>query len=101
MSHRFTIDYPEDYDFICTGSLRNFILQKKISAATIFSSCWKINLLYEINSFRYAGVNWYRQSFVRPENHHRPAKPGQLTEYLRNLVNPDAMETQSPAFKKI
>jgi len=59
MSHRFTIDYKEDYDFI------NRVFEELYEANTRFTCDDILNLLeekpkiYNINS-KYAGVNWYR-----------------------------------------
>jgi spore coat polysaccharide biosynthesis protein SpsF len=60
MSHRFTIDYKEDYDFI-----RRVYDELWTSGSSIFSMEDILHLLeekkgiYQINA-RYAGVNWYR-----------------------------------------
>lgn len=59
MSHRFTIDYPEDYQFI------NKVYEELYPQKTDFSCDDILNLLdkqpeiYQINA-KYAGVNWYR-----------------------------------------
>ena len=59
MSHRWTIDYPEDYTFI------NRVYEELYSAEQHFSLEDILNLLekkpeiMEINA-QYAGVNWYR-----------------------------------------
>jgi spore coat polysaccharide biosynthesis protein SpsF len=59
MSHRFTIDYPEDYEFI------NRVYQELYPAKPNFTCDDILNLLdtkpeiYQINA-KYAGVNWYR-----------------------------------------
>ena len=59
MSHRMTIDYPEDYEFIKT------VFEQLYFEKNIFTLCDVMMLLdrkpelLEINS-KYAGVNWYR-----------------------------------------
>ncbi|MBK8954843.1 MAG: glycosyltransferase family protein [Saprospiraceae bacterium] len=59
MTHRFTLDYPEDYQFI------NAIYNKLYPVQPHFTLCDILELLEnepqlkEINS-KYAGVNWYR-----------------------------------------
>ncbi len=59
MSHRFTIDYPEDYEFI------NRVFEELYAQKPDFSCEDILNLLdqqpdiYQINA-KYAGVNWYR-----------------------------------------
>jgi spore coat polysaccharide biosynthesis protein SpsF len=59
MLHRFTIDYPEDYQFI------NRVFEELYPADPQFSCDDILNLLsakpeiYQINA-KYAGVNWYR-----------------------------------------
>ncbi|OCX54727.1 acylneuraminate cytidylyltransferase [Mucilaginibacter sp. PPCGB 2223] len=59
MSHRFTIDYPEDYEFI------NRVYEELYPAKHDFSCDDILKLLdekpeiYQINA-GYAGVNWYR-----------------------------------------
>jgi spore coat polysaccharide biosynthesis protein SpsF len=59
MSHRFTIDYPADYDFI------NRVYEELYPGKVNFSCDDILNLLnekpeiYQINA-DYAGVNWYR-----------------------------------------
>jgi len=59
MSHRWTIDYPEDYQFIKT------VYEELYSTNNIFSMEDILNLIKqkpeiaEINS-AYAGINWYR-----------------------------------------
>lgn len=59
MSHRLTIDYPEDYEFI------KAVFEQLYFDKNIFTLCDVMMLLdnnpglLEINS-KYAGVNWYR-----------------------------------------
>ena len=59
MSHRMTIDYPEDYEFI------KAVFEQLYFEKNIFTLCDVMMLLdrkpelLEINS-KYAGVNWYR-----------------------------------------
>ena len=60
MTHRWTIDYPEDYQFIKT-----VYEQLSPDGLTLFTLNDILELLaarpdiHQINS-RYAGVNWYR-----------------------------------------
>lgn len=59
MSHRFTIDYPEDYDFIVQVFKKLHTVKKNFSCNDILQLLEDQPKLYEINSC-YAGVNWYR-----------------------------------------
>jgi spore coat polysaccharide biosynthesis protein SpsF len=59
MSHRFTIDYPEDYDFIVQVFRKLYPVKKNFSCNDILQLLEDQPKLYEINSC-YAGVNWYR-----------------------------------------
>lgn len=61
MSHRFTIDYPEDYEFINRVYDELYTAQKPIfSLEDILLLLMQKPDLYDINA-RYAGVNWYRK----------------------------------------
>ena len=59
LSHRFTIDYKEDYDFI--KEVYNHLYEENpmFSLDDILYLLEKHPEIYEINS-RYCGVNWYR-----------------------------------------
>jgi len=60
MSHRFTIDYPEDYDFIKAVYDELRTPEKPVfSLSEILELLDKKPELYQINS-QYCGVNWYR-----------------------------------------
>ena len=59
MSHRFTIDYPEDYDFISRIYKKLYPLRKNFSCNDILQLLENEPKIYEVNS-AYAGVNWYR-----------------------------------------
>jgi spore coat polysaccharide biosynthesis protein SpsF len=59
LSHRFTIDYKEDYDFI--NQVYNHLYEQNpmFSLDDILQLLEEHPEIYEINS-RYCGVNWYR-----------------------------------------
>jgi len=59
MSHRFTIDYPEDYNFIVQVYEKLYPVKKNFSCNDILQLLEEEPILYQINS-AYAGVNWYR-----------------------------------------
>jgi spore coat polysaccharide biosynthesis protein SpsF len=60
MSHRFTIDYPEDYDFIAAVYDALWTPEQPVFGLdAILSLCDARPDLYAKNA-RYAGVNWYR-----------------------------------------
>jgi len=59
MSHRFTIDYKEDYDFINRVFEELYNRNNRFSCADILSLLEEKPEIYTINS-KYAGVNWYR-----------------------------------------
>ena len=60
MSHRFTIDYPEDYEFIKAVYEELWTAEKPVFSLTnILELLKKKPELYEINA-KYCGVNWYR-----------------------------------------
>lgn len=59
MSHRFTIDYKEDYLFIKEVYDQLFEVNPMFSLQDILSLLQNNPEVYEINS-SYAGVNWYR-----------------------------------------
>jgi spore coat polysaccharide biosynthesis protein SpsF len=59
MSHRFTIDYMEDYRFIRSVFDELFPLNPVFGVGAILSLLEKRPDIYEINA-NLAGVNWYR-----------------------------------------
>jgi spore coat polysaccharide biosynthesis protein SpsF len=59
MSHRFTIDYPEDYDFIRTIYEKLFPNNPYFSLEDILNLLENEPELKKINE-KYNGVNWYR-----------------------------------------
>lgn len=59
MSHRFTIDYPEDYEFVKIIYDELFSDENIFSLDDILSLLEKNPEIRNINS-KYAGVNWYR-----------------------------------------
>jgi spore coat polysaccharide biosynthesis protein SpsF len=60
MSHRFTIDYPEDYEFIKAVYEELWTPENPMfSLSDILDLLDRKPELYEINS-KYCGVNWYR-----------------------------------------
>jgi len=59
MSHRFTLDYQEDFLFIKKVYEELYPLNAKFSLADILNLLEKKPEIYTINS-NYAGVNWYR-----------------------------------------
>jgi spore coat polysaccharide biosynthesis protein SpsF len=59
MSHRFTIDYPEDYQFIKQVYDELFDKQRIFTLEDILDLLERKPELMNINS-NYAGVNWYR-----------------------------------------
>lgn len=59
MSHRFTIDYPEDFDFIHKIYSSLYPINSNFSLEMILDLLEKNSSIYAINS-TYAGVNWYR-----------------------------------------
>lgn len=59
MTHRFTIDYPEDYEFIKSIYDELFEENPKFTLGDILNLLEKNPGIYEINK-KYAGVNWYR-----------------------------------------
>lgn len=59
MSHRFTIDYPEDYEFIKVIYDKLFPINAKFALEDILAITDNEPDIYHINS-KYAGVNWYR-----------------------------------------
>jgi spore coat polysaccharide biosynthesis protein SpsF len=59
MSHRFTIDYKEDYLFIKRIFKELYPLNPHFSLQDILNLLNEKSDIYEINS-EYAGVNWYR-----------------------------------------
>jgi spore coat polysaccharide biosynthesis protein SpsF len=59
MSHRFTIDYPDDYKFIKTVFEELYPKKPDFSCDDILNLLDEKPEIYEINS-AYSGVNWYR-----------------------------------------
>ncbi len=59
MSHRFTIDYPEDYEFVKRIYDELFLDENIFSLDDILGLLEKNPDIRNINS-KYAGVNWYR-----------------------------------------
>lgn len=61
MSHRFTIDYPEDYEFINRVYEELYPLNPAFSMEDILKLLENKPEIMQINS-KYAGVNWYRNN---------------------------------------
>lgn len=59
MSHRFTIDYKEDYDFIVRVYEELYPVNPGFSCDDILNLLTEKPEIYELNA-AYAGVNWYR-----------------------------------------
>jgi spore coat polysaccharide biosynthesis protein SpsF len=59
MTHRWTIDYPEDYDFIKTVYEHLYLENPMFGLGDILRLLEQQPEITRINS-RYAGVNWYR-----------------------------------------
>lgn len=59
MSHRFTIDYEADYQFICRVFEELYPEKPDFSCEDIIELLERKPEIYEINA-GYAGVNWYR-----------------------------------------
>jgi spore coat polysaccharide biosynthesis protein SpsF len=59
MTHRFTIDYKEDYEFIKTVYDELFEKNSRFSLNDILELIEKKPAIKKINQM-YAGVNWYR-----------------------------------------
>jgi spore coat polysaccharide biosynthesis protein SpsF len=59
MSHRFTIDYAADYDFIRTVFDYLYPVKKDFSCADILELLENKPEIYHLNN-AFAGVNWYR-----------------------------------------
>jgi len=71
MSHRFTIDYPEDYEFILSVFRKLYPVKPAFSCNDILQLLEDQPGLYAVNA-AYAGVNWYRNHLehlktIRPE----------------------------------
>ncbi len=71
MSHRWTIDYMEDYRFIERIYTELYPINPKFGINDILALVDKRSDIFQINS-RYAGVNWYRNHLdelktIRPE----------------------------------
>lgn len=59
MSHRWTIDYAEDYAFVCKVYKELYPFKKDFDLMDILDLLDKKPEIHAINA-RYAGVNWYR-----------------------------------------
>ena len=59
MSHRWTIDYPEDYAFICKVYDELYLSDNAFGLYDILDLLKRRPELHAINA-KYAGVNWYR-----------------------------------------
>ncbi len=59
MSHRFTIDYPEDYYFIEKVYRELYPICNQFSCRDILNLLNRRPDIYQLNA-QYAGVNWYR-----------------------------------------
>jgi spore coat polysaccharide biosynthesis protein SpsF len=59
MSHRFTIDYQEDFDFIKAVYERLYPSNPTFSLEDILRLLEEDSSIYELNS-KFVGVNWYR-----------------------------------------
>jgi len=59
MSHRFTVDYLKDYEFIKRVFEELYPINRDFSCEDILALLDKNPAIYAINS-EYAGVNWYR-----------------------------------------
>lgn len=71
MSHRFTIDYPEDYQMIKCVFDKLFRTKRNFSCNDILQLLENEPKIFEINA-KYAGVNWYRNHLddlhtIKPE----------------------------------
>ena len=78
MSHRFTIDYPHDYDLINRVYEELYPAKVNFSCDDILALLTKKPEIYQINA-DYAGVNWYR-------NHLAELKTVS-TQHTRSLTN--------------
>lgn len=59
MNYRFTIDYPEDYDFVKAVYDELYFINRKFSLNDILRLLKKKPGIKNLNE-KYAGVNWYR-----------------------------------------
>lgn len=75
MSHRFTIDYREDYLFIKTVFEALYQVNKNFSCDDIINLLNTEPGIYQINA-EYAGVNWYRNHL----NELKTIQPGQTKQ---------------------
>ena len=79
MTHRFTIDYPDDYAFIRRVYEELFVENPVFGLSAILDLLERKPDIFEINQ-QYAGVNWYRHHLdelrtVGPENTaHEPSR---------------------------
>jgi len=75
MSHRFTIDYQEDYLFIKRVFEELYPANKSFSCTDILGLLERKPEIYQINA-SYAGVNWYRNHL----NELKTIQPGQTKQ---------------------
>ena len=84
MSHRFTIDYQEDYLFIKTVFEALYQVNKNFSCDDIINLLNTEPSIYQINA-QYAGVNWYRHHL----NELKTIQPGQTKQAPETLATTD------------
>jgi spore coat polysaccharide biosynthesis protein SpsF len=82
MSHRFTIDYLEDYEFIKKVFEELYPVNKNFSCDDIINLLDNKPDIYQINA-QYAGVNWYRHHL----NELKTIQPEQTKQAPENLIN--------------
>jgi spore coat polysaccharide biosynthesis protein SpsF len=82
MSHRFTIDYHEDYLFIKRVFEELYPANKSFSCDDIIDLLNRKPDIYQINA-RYAGVNWYRHHL----NELKTIQPEQTKHVQETLMN--------------
>ncbi|MDN5288740.1 MAG: acylneuraminate cytidylyltransferase [Mucilaginibacter sp.] len=82
MSHRFTIDYREDYEFIKRVFEELYPTNKSFSCDYIIDLLDRKPDIYQINA-QYAGVNWYRHHL----NELKTIQPEQTKQAPQNLIN--------------
>lgn len=80
MSHRFTIDYQADYDFINAVFSELYPVNDGFNCQDIINLLQRKPEIYNLNS-QYAGVNWYR--------HHLDELKTVSPEQTRSLQQPD------------
>jgi spore coat polysaccharide biosynthesis protein SpsF len=81
MSHRFTIDYREDYLFIKRVFEELYPANKSFSCDDIINLLDRKPDIYQINA-QYAGVNWYRHHL----NELKTIQPEQTKQAPENLI---------------